>query len=230
MYYSLHKLVITFCKLAGESLFDIEPDEHSDEEHFEDLDQDIVISEKKWGNVFCERNICWIGTAGKMVRADVDYIYPISGNIFDRSKIKSLVDKISHADERVYLYAPYGMITKINLTTVAESLEGYDHRPLTTGDDDLDDYLKDKEEYLSLYEDEERVEMQKEMEESLNKAVAFNSGDLGEFIFQIRDGNHRAFAAKALGESHIWMSVAENQLADIKEGDHYDDSFRNLLE
>jgi hypothetical protein len=226
----LFSIVENYWKLCKASLFDIEPEDYSDEEYFEDLDQETIDNEKKWGNIYYGRNIAWIGTAGKMVRADVNNIYPISGNIFDRTKIRSLVDKIAHAEERVYLYAPYGMVKKVDIQTIIESLEGYDHNPLTTGDDELDEYIKDKEEYLSIYDGEEKIEAQQEMEQELKKAIASNSGDLGEFIFQIRDGNHRAFAAKALGESYIWMSIAENQLMDIKEGDYYDSSYKELLQ
>ena len=29
-------------------------------------------------------------------------------------------------------------------------------------------------------------------------------GDVGELIYQVRDGNHRAFVAKYIGEPYIW--------------------------
>lgn len=41
--------------------------------------------------------------------------------------------------------------------------------------------------------------------------------DIGQLLFQVRDGNHRSFGALIAGEPYIWMIVARSQMQDVKE-------------
>ena len=41
-------------------------------------------------------------------------------------------------------------------------------------------------------------------------AVEDGDGDLGEWVYQIRDGNHRAFGALLAGEPHIYVFLGSD--------------------
>ena len=221
-----------------------QPDNNAeyDEDFYPDLDSDEIERETESDNLYHGRNVVWIGDSGKMVRADAHYVYPIQGNIFYDEKISQLADKINASPEKVILYAPYGEMSRVDLTAVEESIEyqeDYGHAPLTTGDEDLDEYLKDKEEYLKNnveYDDEYEVitesydKLKGELESQLKEAEESGGGDLGEFIFQIRDGNHRAFAAIEAGEKHIWIMISKNQMQNIEQGDPWVAGYKDVLE
>ena len=213
-----------------------------DEDFFPDLDSDEIEHETKFDNLYHGRNVVWIGDSGKMVRADAHYVYPIQGNIFYDEKISQLADKINASPEKVILYAPYGEMSRVDLSSVEESIkyqEDYGHAALTTGDEDLDEYLKDKEEYLNNnaeYDDEYEVvteshdKLKSDLESQLKEAEESGGGDLGEFIFQIRDGNHRAFAAIEAGEKYIWIMISKNQMQNIEQGDPWVAGYKDVLE
>lgn len=216
--------------------------EYYDEDFYPDLDSDEIERETEFDNLYHGRNVVWIGSSGKMVRADAHYVYPIQGNIFYDEKISQLTDKINASSEKVILYAPYGDMSKVDLNAVEESIgyqEDYGHAALTTGDDDLDEYLKDKEEYLNdnaEYDDEYEIvaesydKLKSELELQLKEAEESGSGDLGKFIFQIRDGNHRAFAAIEAGEKYIWIKISDNQMQNIEEGSSWVAGYKDVLE
>jgi hypothetical protein len=94
---------------------------------------------------------------------------------------------------------------------------------------DLKEYLNNPQAYLEFYSDdpEEQAEMveifnqavvlRQEMQDQLVQAVAEGWGDLGQFRFQIRDGNHRGFGALAAGEPYIWMIISNNQMQDVND-------------
>tara|TARA_B100001094_G_C18196186_1_gene811194 strand:- start:2074 stop:3135 length:1062 start_codon:yes stop_codon:yes gene_type:complete len=197
---------------------------YEDSGHYPDIEDEI-----RKEDIFYGKNVLWIGTPGKMLRVDADYIYPIQGNIFYPEKINDVMNKIVNAEERVTLYAPYGNVTKIEINDIRESLDyedDYGMRTLTTGDEELDEYLKDPDEFFShldLEEEGDRAEYEKEkarLDEELSEATASGDGDLGEYMVQIRDGNHRAFGAVAAGETYIWVAISENQLQDIRSDIH----------
>jgi len=216
--------------------------EYYDEDFYPDLDSDEIERETEFDNLYHGRNIIWVGSSGKMVKADADYVYPIQGNIFYDEKISQLTDKINASSEKVILYAPYGDMSKVDLSAVGESIEyqeDYGHGALTTGDDDLDEYLRDKEEYLNNnaeYDDEYEIvaesydKLKSELELQLKEAEESGSGDLGKFIFQIRDGNHRAFAAIEAGEKYIWIKISDNQIQNIEEGASWVAGYKDVLE
>jgi hypothetical protein len=170
------------------------------------------------------RNVIWIGDEGRMVRASPDYTQHIWGNIFDEDKLAAVVSGIKEAEGRTYFVAPYGTISKIDLNSVRESMsywedEGLD-RPYTTGDDDLDAYVKDPEQALQdeTYAepgDKEWEEAKAEFEEQLQDAVDSDDGDLGEWVVTVRDGNHRTFGSFLAGEPYTWVMLSDNQYQDL---------------
>jgi len=252
----------------NQSLADIEPspetyyesDFHG--EFYGDFSEEYIESERENRNIYFGRNINWIGTRGEMVRVPVDMMYPIEGNQFDMIKMKALQEKIDFAEEKIYLYSPIVHISLVTPNSIREyAANGTE---LTTGSEDLDQYLEDfkawAEENLSydlltsdyiedicpedILEVKNRLDELKETESDLdefdreelehlieilpqiNKVYEMESriddlkenpdGDVGELIYQVRDGNHRAFAAKNTGEEYIWCFVYENQLNEIK--------------
>jgi hypothetical protein len=166
----------------------------------------------------------WIGTKGRMFRADPDYMQHIWGNIFDEDKLAAVVKGIVNGEDRVHFYAPYGTISKIDIQSIIESLqyaedEGLD-RPYTTGDEELDLFLLDPDELLYELTSEEPgddfwEEEKKRLEEELQEAVDSESGDIGQWAVTIRDGNHRAFGAAIAGEPYIWVLIDDNQYQDL---------------
>jgi hypothetical protein len=175
------------------------------------------------------RNVIWIGDEGKMIRADPDYMQHIFGNIFDPDKLASIVNGIHDHPDRVRFYAPYGTASRIGRQEVVESQqywedEGLD-RPYTTGDDELDEYLKDPEEAIS-YEligvaswaepgDKEWEEAKADLEKRLQEAINDEDGDFGSWAITVRDGNHRAFGAVLAGEPYVYVRLEDNQYQDL---------------
>lgn len=251
-----------------------------DEEYYEDIHGDYypdiskekIDYEKSQGNIFYGRDINWIGTKGNMIRVPTNNMYPVEGNTFDMKKMKGLQKKIEYSEDKVFLYAPYVMISRVSPSTIRETLLYDSTINLSTGDEDLDKYLKDEESWIdenlnmwkfpegiiegyknseNILELEERRgelesegeldEFDKEELDKINKAQPYidkikemeskfeslkdnPDGDIGELIYQLRDGNHRAFVAKYIGEEYIWCFVEENQLNDIK---NYPDRYKD---
>jgi len=179
------------------------------------------------------RNVIWLGQEDLMVRVDPDYARNMPLNIFDADKLAAVVTGIYDAPDRLVFEAPYGEVSLVDLLAVQESIEAAEEEPhyvLTTGDEDVDQWLVDPDEYLRdaigerddwAYEDDpeeydqERHRIVMEMESALAEAVAKNGGDLGEFTFQIRDGNHRAFGAMIAGEPYVYLLLSPNQMQQI---------------
>jgi len=207
-----------------------------DEDFYPDLDKSKIEYEKKFDNIYHGRNVKWIGTSGRMVRADAHYVYPIQGNIFYDEKISQLTDKIISSPEKIILYAPYGEMSRVDAASIKESIEyqdDYGHAPLTTGDEELDLYLKNKDEYIENSWEAEDVgeeNFRAQMEKEIKEAEETGEGDFGEFIFQIRDGNHRAFAAINAGEEYIWIRISNNQMQDIESDVKGYEGHRDILE
>lgn len=200
------------------SLFDVESGRHPSEE----FDSEKVTVEGARGmRVECEEKVCWYGHTDRMIRVDVDYVYPIIGNQFYPDLVKRIEDKIRSSSylNPARLYCGYCNVKKIKLIDIKESLEYYEYgedefqKPLTTGDEELDKYVKDKEEYLENWQSQYDKE---EAESLLEKAIANNEGDLGKYIYQIRNGNHRVFAAKNAGEKYIWINLSISDYENLK--------------
>lgn len=264
----LRRIIVNAAPEHSDSYWDIDPEEHEniyldpDDDFYPDLSDELIESEREKRNIFFGRNINWVGTRGEMVNVPVDNMYPISGNSFSNEKMKSLQNKIENAEERIYLYPPVVSITIVSVQDVLESRQDgfYDHAELTTDDEELDEYLKDKEEWAALnlknmgsdnysryyqsYEDWvgvselDEIDLDEDQIAELEEFKEFESdflliaaieakeiqadkegwGDIGDVIYQVRDGNHRAFAAKNTGEDSIWCFVEEGQLERIRSG------------
>ena len=165
-------------------------------------------------SLYYGRNVIWDGYTGQMVRAYPKYIQHVSGNQFDADKLAAIVSGIDEAPDRVVLTAPYGNVNFIDPLDVKESIESMRHgddegldEPLSTGDDDLDEWLVDPERF-------DKGD-QAHMKRLLKEAVRLKQGDLGKLACTIRDGNHRAFGALLAGEPYIWMIVEDNQMQDL---------------
>jgi len=181
------------------------------------------------------KNVVWYAASGKnLCRIKPEYVVATEGNIFDYSKMRAFA-KLMRGEDRPVLPAPLGDVRYVTLMDVEEtnrSPEDYAlEEPWTTGEDDVDEYLKDKEEWLNdnweQYLDEVGLEMPEgldwrdnnydEFEEQAQKVIREymdnwakelekeGSGDLGQVYVSLRDGNHRAFAAKEVGERFIWV-------------------------
>jgi hypothetical protein len=182
------------------------------------------LAEESPGDPYYGRNVVWLGEEGRMIRADPDYTQHIWGNIFDADKLAAVVSGIDEAEDRVWFYAPYGTATQIGLQEVKESHdyfedEGLD-RPYTTGDEELDRFVVDRESVLDEYGeegDEERAEAERELSARLAEAVDRREGDLGQWVVSIRDGNHRAFGALVSGEPYVYVMVKDNQMQDLRQ-------------
>ena len=206
------------------SLYDIRSGEYPSEEFspekIDDRDLKYMRSEAEEGD-----RVRWFGNKDRMVKVDTDYIYPIAGNIFYPTLIKKIEDGIRMATpkNKINLYCGYADVIKVDLNWIEEDLKYFDYGEsdyttgLSTGDEELDKYLKNKEEYLSDWKsnyDEETAE------ELLKEAVENQEGDIGKYIFQIREGNHRAFGAKNAGEKYIWVNIMTNKYNSLKLDEH----------
>lgn len=159
------------------------------------------------------RNVIWIGEKGRMIQVDSEYAQHIEGNIFEACKLAAIVEAIKELPHRITFYPGYCEVSVVEPIDIKESIE-YEYengleRPLTTGSDELDEYITDPEQF-----DEEERE---ELEEELQYAIEHDEGDLGSLVIQIRDGNHRAFGALLAGEPYIYLLVSDNQMKHLKE-------------
>lgn len=170
--------------------------------------------EQYWGDAaYKGESVVWLGEPGTMFPADPAYMTHIEGNIFDGAKLRAVAEAVRDAspDRPIPFRPPIAQVTKIDTEDVKESIlykEMRQGRPLTTGDLEVDRYLA----YPEDFDSDERDELQTELEE----AVESQSGDLGEWEVQIRDGNHRAFGSVLGGEPVVWVRLMPNQLQDVR--------------
>jgi hypothetical protein len=171
------------------------------------------------------RNVIWVGENGRMLKVEADEAQHIDGNIFDWEKLAAVRDGIQESEDRVVMYAPYGTATVVGLQDIKESIEYAedegDSRMMSLGDEDLDAYLVDPEDYIANNvswdaEEEDIAELRAEMDEQLRLAVEDQDGDLGAIIYQIRDGNHRAFGALISGEPYVYIMLGNNEMQDLE--------------
>jgi len=186
------------------------------------------LREQETDSIFDEeytgRRVTWLGTEGRMVRLTWDEVHPVPGNIFDADKLVTYLEFMKESDSPVP--APAGWVGHaIDADDVAETQEAYARdelfdshgmtRPFTTGDDDLDEYLRDRREMKWLLKklsrgDEEYEDISaviEEMEPLVEAAEERGDGDLGRVTVTLRDGNHRAYAAYLNGEPYVWVYI-----------------------
>lgn len=171
------------------------------------------------------RNVIWDGEEGKMIKINPEYVIPTFGNVWDSDKLSAVVRGVQQSEDYTTFEAAYGDVDKIDLQTVKESIEYEEEQyRLTTGDEELDRYLVDPEEVLEEYADreeepEEYLEAKNDLDERLKEAENNNEGDLGEWQFTLRDGNHRIFGAILAGEPYIYGMITTNKLRDAQKAD-----------
>lgn len=185
-------------------------------DHYEKLDDRDYLPDPYHG-----RDVIWMGESGRMVKVTPQNSQPVWGNIFHEDKIRETAEAIRYSEDRVRFNAPLAHISIIDITDVKESIEGAEHGDLmydpvindyhvyTTGDDNLDRYIVDPEQFIEdeAYDDEHAKELHQEMEEAIVEASKEQWGDIGNLSVQIRDGNHRRAAAFMAGEPFIWALV-----------------------
>jgi len=197
---------------------------------------------KKARDPYHGRNVVWDGVEGRMLRVSPNYATHISGNIFYPDKLASVRDGIVESDHKVVFDAPYGTASRVGRDDIAESQqywedEGIDS-PLSTGDEELDEYLKlGPEEFMDTHfnyldpdEDEEYAEELDRLESEVAEAEASGDGDFGAWTFDIRDGNHRAFGSFLAGEPHIYMILEDNQFQYLDPSVEEDAELLDMLE
>jgi GNAT superfamily N-acetyltransferase len=113
---------------------------------FEDYYPESAKGTLKASDPYFGRDVIWDGVSGRMIRLTADGARAIEGNIFDKHKLSAVVEGIQIAKSRVVFVAPYGTVTVITLQDVKDSIEYADDDPegvMTTGDDELDQWLVD---------------------------------------------------------------------------------------
>ena len=197
------------------------PDEYT--EHYTEYDEDDIELEPG-DKLYYGRNVIWIGPEGKMFRATPDMTSPWKYNAFDNKKITAITDRIKNGETPViFIKHPYAEVYPVSITEIQEMQESIknDHfeedyaidRPFTTGDDELDAYLGDSEQYLKdNYDEDDWDKIIEEFEDRKEQAVKNQTGDIGSYWVQIRDGNHRVFGAFAAGEPYVYVKVLDEYI------------------
>jgi hypothetical protein len=199
------------------------------------------------GEKYPGKKVIWRGDSGPMFRVKSDYVEPFWGNIFDANQLRAVIDGIKYSEDKVPFSAAPATVTQIDLQAVQESLEYRDEQKLklSTGDDDLDRYLLNPNEYIYenfglkpgdvedpdidyRYGSGNYDDVKQEWDNSLAEAEKDGRGDLGEWMASLRDGNHRAFGAILAGEPFIWVYISAVQMAQMDQYGKYD-ALRKLL-
>lgn len=191
------------------------------------------------GQVYNGRRVRWLGEEGRMYRARWDQVHPRGGNIFYPGKLPAFVEYarelLQDGDKPLWRAPPGWAHGPVTIQDIEESQQALQHgvedlyssygmtRAFSTGDEDLDEYIRDRQELrrelakLEAEETEEdcrRDELREliaEMEPRVEEAVASESGDLGTILIDLRDGNHRAFSAKLMGEPYVWVYITRGE-------------------
>jgi hypothetical protein len=167
-------------------------------------------------------SVVWFAEPGEAVWIEAGYLRPTWGNIFDSDKLGSVAKAVRGATEPLLFMAPWGNVSRIDRDDIAESIEYAEWNagtPWTTGDDDVDLYLKDPEQWLedNAWDDESRAELQAEKEAELVEAEAEGAGDFGHWTATLRNGNHRAFGSVIGGEQFVVVRVDDGDVAHVQE-------------
>jgi len=191
------------------------------------------------GDVYHGRRVRWLGEDGRMYKAQWDQVHPRGGNIFYEGKLPAFVEyareQLSSGEKPLWRAPPGWAHGPVTAQDVEESQQALQHglddlyssygttRAFTTGDEELDEYLRDRSEIKKRLAkcdeddcdiDDERDELRElveTMEARLAEAVAGNQGDLGKVLIDLRDGNHRTFSAYLLGEPYVWVQIARGE-------------------
>lgn len=191
-------------------------------------DEDVVDEVRTWlpsegevaeQPVYNGRLVRWIGTEGRMLYLPWDRVHSYADNPFVPDKVAAFAE-IIRAGGRPALYAPPVRLTRVSLVDVEQTQREARERsqdlmathgmtrPYTTGDEELDEFLADRDDFVDTYAEEgEEDELRREMDSRAKVAEAESTGDLGKTVAYFRDGNHRAMAAQLAGEDGLWVIV-----------------------
>ncbi len=187
-------------------------------QHYEPLDEDNLDERESSSD-----HLVWVGNGADMIRVPRAYTSAREDNIFDFEKLAAVRDAVANkSGERLYFHAPYAQAMRISEDEVALSQQTAARetmllftelgvtRPFTTGDDELDEYLLDKDEFLienaSRSSRALRSKMARAMESRLVVASKLPQSDLGKLWVRLRDGHHRVFGAFMAGETWAWVT------------------------
>jgi hypothetical protein len=181
--------------------------------------------------VYSGRDVRWLGLSGRMYCARWDQVHATPGNQFDGDKLATFA-ALFEENPGILIEASPAQATVIGRRDVQESQRSARDselfvtfgmsRPLTTGDEDLDAYLIDPKQYIrdNVYDVDDAKELEADLLERLGEAEKQRRGDLGKYVFQLRDGNHRAFAAQLAGEPYVWLLVRSKYMQnDLPDGE-----------
>lgn len=180
-------------------------------------------------SLYLGSNVIWDGIEGHMVRVPADNVVWDPQNILDSNKLASVVKGIQEG-ENIILQAAWGSLSKVCLQTIKESIEyaeDDEYGILTTGDEELDEFLVNPGDVVTNYYDSEDpesfCEKYKEFMDALREAEQNDMGDLGQWIFTPVDGHHRIWGAILAGEPYVWVMLSGNQLQDALQGESAED-------
>ncbi len=166
-------------------------------------------------------NVTWWVEPGEAVWIKAKYLRPIAGNLFYTDKLQAVSGALRSGDKLEFI-SPFGQIQRIDRSMIEESqqyADDDDGPPWSTGDEELDLYLRDPDTYLDdrSHDPEERAELQAEIEEGVGQAELDGDGDFGQWMATVRDGNHRAFGSVLGGEEFVAIRIYDNDVGDIQE-------------
>lgn len=106
-------------------------------------------------SIYTGTDVAWDGIAGRMIKIPAEYAESIEGNIFYPDKllrVEQLVNRARDTGKYALFDAPLVAPFLITLGRIAESQQGWEHdggygRAYSTGDEELDKFLKDPEEW-----------------------------------------------------------------------------------
>lgn len=162
------------------------------------------------------RRLAWAPNAAHPVlRVGPDQVIATAGNLFDPVKLATFASMIRSGDIRA-AHMPMAHSDVVRIIDVEETQQArpddlaFDGmtRPFTTGDEDLDAYLRDPDEYVEaneIYSEDVRAEM----DAAKATAAAEGWGDIGTQVVRLNSGNHRAFAAFMAGEPYIFVELLD---------------------
>lgn len=190
---------------------------------------------KKFGKHYFGDKVHWYG-GDHMKVVPAEDVYARVDNIFDPKKMKFVENMIRNADDYVEFEVGYGFENEIEINEIIEYFDYlpeqiYGRMELSTGDGEVDEYLKNKSYFEDNYgseisrllddskmenddievneEDIEEYDHYKELETKLDKIITNKMGDIGRKIYQLRDGNHRTLGSIAAGERFVALNVVK---------------------
>jgi hypothetical protein len=203
----------------GEPLFDVEALVQRPRHRSDDDEVPEIRKPEHGQKLYRGKKVAWIGEPGRMLKLGWDQVKPVQGNIFDPGKVAGFYEKIeaaAAAGKTMTFSAPPAWLFFVNHDDVAQTQHDVRHRPMdleyerltrpyTTGDDELDAHL------AAVLADNPGGGLAPADRARVKAVERKKKGDLGQVKAQLRDANHRAFAAQLAGEPYLWVQVATGE-------------------